>query len=262
MTPASPWAIDYAQDSCALRRSFAVGSDQIFLELRQFGPGAAFELTLASNTFHPTVSVRTRFDPDDTFFAPHDAVLLAAGTLHAVQYTDSFRPQASKTDSKPVAEWPEAERDARERAITGLTIAGVAHQDVTLLTGPMDQPMAAMRTCLDDLLKQLGLDPAVQRSLSRQAKAVDQMEWARRTQEDLPPDVVRFGGRGRAHLRLIVGPDGKPTTCVAFRGSGAPGFGKYACDKALKYAHFEPALDANSQPVGTAYFTIVSYDVQ
>jgi hypothetical protein len=262
LAPASPWSIDYAQDSCALRRSFAAGSNQVLLEFRQFGPGAAFEVTVAGSTFHPSSSVRTRFEPDDAFFAPPDVVLLSGGNLHAVQYTDSFRPAASKADSKSQPDWSEPERDARERAITGLTIAGIAPEVETLQTGPMDQPMAAMRTCLDDLLKQSGLDPAVQRSLSRQAKAVDQMEWARRTEEDLPPDIVRFGGTGRAHLRLIVGPDGKATACAAFQTSGAPDFGKYACEKALKYAHFEPALDANGQPAGSAFFTTVSYDVR
>jgi hypothetical protein len=262
MAPASPWSIDYAQDSCALRRSFAAGSNQMFLELRQFGPSASFEVTVASSTFRPSSSVRTRFEPDDAFFVPHDGVLVSGGNLNAVRYTDDFRPTASKMDSKSLSDWSDSEREAREHAITGLTIVGIAPEVVTLQTGPMDQPMAAMRTCIDDLLKKWGVDPFVQRSLSREAKAVSQMEWARRTQEDLPTDVFRFGGTGRAHLRLIVAPDGKTTACAAFRTSGAPGFGRYACDIALKYAHFDPALDANGQPVASAFFTTVSYDAR
>jgi len=90
MAPASPWSIDYAQDSCALRRSFAAGSNQMFLELRQFGPSASFEVTVASSTFRPSSSVRTRFEPDDAFFVPHDGVLVSGGNLNAVRYTDDF----------------------------------------------------------------------------------------------------------------------------------------------------------------------------
>ena len=262
MAPASPWTVDYAQESCALRRSFTAGPDQAILELRAFGPGNNFEVTVASGTISGSnSSVRTRFEPDDAFFAPSDAVFLSAGSLHAVRYTDSLKPAAVKghSESEPLPVWPEPEREARERTVTALTIAGVAPKIMTLQTGPLDQPMVALRTCLDDLLKQWGLDPVVQRSLSRQAEAIDQMAWARRTQGGLPADIIRAGGSGRTHLRLIVGADGKPTMCVPLRTTGAPAFGEYACGVALKYACFEPALDAKGQPVGTVFSATVAY---
>lgn len=263
MAPVSHWAVDYAEDSCALRRSFAANGNQMVLELREFGPGPWFEVTAASSTISRTSSsLRSRFEPDSETFAPRDAVFLSGGSLRAVRFTDSVRPAASKGASGSLPEWPESERDARERAITGLTLTGIAPEAVTLKTGSLTEPMAALRNCLDDLLKQAGLDPEVQRSLSKQAKAIDQIGWARRTQEGLPSEIVRAGGSGRAHVRLIVGSDGRPTTCIALRTSGAPGFGKYACDTALRYARFEPALDAQNRPVETAFFSTVAYEVR
>jgi protein TonB len=123
----------------------------------------------------------------------------------------------------------------------------------------MDHPLAVLRTCLDDLLKQLGVDPAVERSLSRQLKPIDEMAWLGRTQEDLPTEVLQVGGRGHAHLRLIVGPEGKPIRCAALGSSGASMFGNYACKMAMKYARFQPALDANSKPVTAIFAATVSY---
>lgn len=262
LAPVSMWVIDYAEESCALRRSFAAGSDQVVLELRAFGPGANFEVTVASAAVSRSKEpVQTRFEPDNSSFTPSDAVFLTGGNLRAVRFTDSLRPGNLKGASGPLPDWSDADRDARERAITELNITGVSAGDIILQIGRMDQPMGALRTCLDDLLKSWGVEPSVQRSLTRQAKAIDQMNWARRTQQGLPPDVVRAGGSGRAQLRLIVGPDGRATECRAVSTSGAPGFPDYACNTALRYARFAPAIDADGRPVATVFITTVSYQV-
>jgi hypothetical protein len=260
MAPLSPWTVDYAEDSCVLRRSFAVGADQTVLELRSFGMRNVFEITVAGRTISGSSrSVRTRFEPDDAYYSPTDAVFLSAGELPAVRFTDSFREAAFKGGPTLETDWPDAERDAREHSITALTVAGIASRDLTFQIGAMGQPMAALRSCVDDLLTQVGVDPAVQRSLSRRARPIDQMAWARRLQRNLPPAVLRAGRSGRAFLRLLLGPDGKPTTCAPLRTSGAAGFPEYACDTTLKYARYEPALDANGQPVGTVVFSTVLY---
>lgn len=262
MTPSSRWAINYEQDSCALQRSFENGSDRAALELRSFWDDDNLEVTVAS-----TVSsgagreVRTRFEPDSKFSKSRDVGFLQAPPMTGVRYTDSLLPAELKTQASRRREWPQSERDARERAITEMRIAGAFRQVLALRTGQMSDAMAALRTCLDNLKRRAGFDPVVQRSLSQKVVGFDQMNWARRAQGELPSEILRSRGSGYALLRVLVGSDGKVTACTSLRSSGAATFPKYACDTALKYARFKPAVDAHGKPVASATITKLTYSV-
>lgn len=262
MPPSSRWEIDYSKDNCALRRSFADGADQVNLEMRSFLSADSFEVIVASKRISRTHGqVRTRFDPDSVFYEPRDVEFLEAPGIKAVRFGDSIRPYDLKKEKGRQREWPDNQRDERERAITDFTIEGASSQTLQLQVGSMAKPMAALRNCLDDLLKQFGVDPVTQRSLSQKAKPVDQMAWARRTQQYLPAEIVRAGGGGFALLRLIVDLNGEVTACSPLRSAGAPEFPKYACDTALKYFHYEPAMDAHGKPVSSAIMIKSSYQI-
>ena len=259
MTPSSVWEADYGEDSCALRRAFKSGEDEAILQLRQFGPGDIFEVTLASRTLSRTNEApRVRFEPDESFFEPSQPEFIEEGDLHGVFYTDSLRPVALKPLPGPFSDWSEAERQARERAITGLSIIRSFERDLILRTGRMDQAMSAMRACLDDLLAQWGIDPTQQRSLSRPPQPIDLTRWARRIQSSYPSDMLQVGRGGRVHISLVVGADGKPTSCIP-QGYANPSFKEHACGTTMRYARFEPALNADGAPVSSLYAMTLDY---
>lgn len=260
MAPSSQWVVDYREDSCALRRTFRAGDHQATLQLRQFGPGDSFEVTLLSDTVPRTTKApRVRFEPDDDFIKPPIAFLVSRGEAHGVRYTDSFRPSALKQSPAP---WPQADREARERAITGLAVVDTYESPIVLQTGEMSEPMEAMRPCLDELLVRWGLDPAEQRTLSRAVKPADPMGWARRVQQSFPVAMLRDRRSATVQLRLIVGADGKPTSCMPPAGSSEPAFQEHACKVSMRNARFEPALDANGKPVASFYSTAVTYSAR
>lgn len=262
MTPSSKWVVDYAEDSCALRREFQAGDDRAILELRQFGPGDSLQVALVSKTLSRTSRApRVRFDPDDDFFEPVAPFFLDIGETRGVTYSDNFRPNAVKGSLGPWEDWPPADREARERAITGLSVTRSFEQSLTLQTGPMHEPMEAMRTCLDELLTHWGLDAAAQRTLSRRVKAIDQMGWARRIQTTYPSDMVRTGQSGRVNIRLIVGADGKPASCIPNIGPSNAAFDELACKMSMRYARFEPALDADGRPIASFFTTSIIYTI-
>ncbi len=126
----------------------------------------------------------------------------------------------------------------------------------------MDRPLAAMRTCLDDLLTQLGVDPAQQGALSRLPKPANLKDWSQKVQESYPVDMVRAGRSALVHIRLIVGADGKPASCIPDKQSAETSFGEYACATSMRYARFEPALDANGAPVASLYTTMLIYQLR
>jgi hypothetical protein len=262
MEPSSSWVADYADDSCALIRDFHAGDDKVTLQLRQFGPGEKFEVSVVSRTLSRTSQApRVRFEPDESFFEPSSSFFLDKGDLHGVQYVDSLRPATLKPPGELEPDWPESERQARERTITGLSVAASFERDLVLRTGRMDRPISAIRTCLDDLLTQLGVDPALQRMLSRQPKPIDLRRWSQKVQEAYPIDMVRAGRNALVHIRLIVGADGKPVSCIPDNHSAETSFGESACQTSMRYARFEPALDANGAPVASLYTTMLVYQL-
>ncbi len=51
MEPKSPWVLDYAEDSCALRRTFQHEGRETELEMRSFGPGEDMQFIVISKDF-------------------------------------------------------------------------------------------------------------------------------------------------------------------------------------------------------------------
>ncbi len=109
MVPSSNWVADYAEDSCALLRDFQAGDHKVTLQLRQFGPGEDFEISVLSRTLsRSSRAPRVRFEPDEGFFEPLSSFVLDAGDLHGVQYVDSLRPSTLKAPRELRPDWPES----------------------------------------------------------------------------------------------------------------------------------------------------------
>lgn len=256
--PTSAWNVDYAEDSCALQRSFANGSDEISLDIRAYQWGNFFEVTVAGLTVSPTAEkIRFRIEPGGTFSEARNGRLLTSDKWQAVRFSGRLEPSVRQDGA--TSDLAEPEQTSREESMSGLRIDGTGSGEVLLQTGPLSQPMDALRVCVDDLLTGLGLDPAPQRSLSRSLKPRDQMTLARKTQEGLPREVLKEAWRGRADIRIIVGPLGRPSSCGALGSSRETAFGKYACEMVMRYARYEPALDASGEPVASVYVTTITY---
>jgi len=259
MTPASGWVVDYADESCALRRAFVAGDETAILEMRQYGPGDQLEIALVSETLaRPRRAPRVRFEPDTEWLSPTSALFVNAGTLHGILYNDDLRPEAMRPPDQPWTAWPEQDRDAREQGITGITIADSFGRDITLHTGKLHAPMDAMRACTQELTTHWGLEPAVPGPLARGASPTGLSQWARKVQEDYPSEMVRAGKSGRVPVRMIIGKDGRPTSCQAV-GLAEQSFVEAACSSMMRYARFNPALDGNGEPTTGSYTTTIIY---
>jgi TonB family protein len=262
LVPSSAWVMDYADDSCALRRAFKAGDLQAILQLRQFGPGNSFEVSIASSTLEARRETpRVRFEPDDEYHEPAGALYIDGKEADVLLYGDSFRANGDGGSEPADIEWPDTERDARERSITALSVREGLDRWIVLKTGAMHQPMNAMRTCIDELLGHWGLDASVQRTLSRRAAPLAQESWAKRIQARYPTDMLRAGRSGLAVIRLIVGADGKPASCIPNKDAPDRAFDEEACKVLRRYARFEPALDAGGQPTASFWTTTIIYTV-
>lgn len=263
LSPQSKWVMDYDADSCALRRIFGDPERQVLLELRQYAPGWGFQVTVASSTID-TVNKRprVRFEPDTVLWEPDSPILGAFGEMEGVVYSDSFWPNSRQSVEGEVAlPWPDADRDAREASITGLFVADTFEHNLLIKTGAMHQPMAAMRACIDELMTHWGIDVEAHRSLSRPVTPKDQQSWAQQLQQRYPSEMIRAGRSAYIRIRLIVGTDGKLSSCNVQIEAQHPVFQETACRILMRHARFEPTLDARGSPIASYFTTAIIYRV-
>lgn len=266
LKPATKWIADYQDEDCSIRRGFiAEGRKAMVLELSSFSYGENFRVKV----YGEGITVRdnpprTKFEPDDTLDQHKDAVLVKfTDGKRGILYKDMiFRnSEVEKIGDKATESWRmgSAARDARENEITALFIGKAFQEDVRLQTGSLHGALEALRTCLADLAKTDGLDPEKLEHLSRQVTAKDILLWTSKVQEVYPDDMARKGRSASVDVRLIVDEQGKPATCLARNLGQEESFTSTACERMMRYARFEPALDADGHPTRGYYTTTINY---
>ena len=261
-TPSKSWNVDYADDSCALRREFVSGDDKVLFELRQFSPSDLFSATAASTAFRQgTKPLKVRFLPDAK---AHEAAgaspLQYPNGLFGFSWNDSFVPLAKGADKlQVIGSLPD--RMAREKAIEGVELSAGLTRTIEIATGELHRPMEAMRKCMDELLTHWGIDAVAHRSLSRRVEPKDQRRWAEIIQANYPGKMLAREMSGIVRVRLMVGTDGRPTSCHMQVPSQDKSFETTACAGLMKAARFEPALDQVGKPIASYFVTSIFYIV-
>ena len=125
-------------------------------------------------------------------------------------------------------------------------LAGFAKPLAIPLKGA-DQAMAALRTCLDDKMKEWGIDATAYNALRAAPKDPSHFDWL--TDADYPADAQANGLEGDAVVRLRIDTKGRVTDCAVMASSGSPTIDKVTCDKALHKARFTPAVGADGRPI-------------
>lgn len=272
LKPSSPWNVDYSEDSCALKRLFGEGDDTVLLELRQLAPGDDFSVTVASKgSGFQKRPPKVRFIPEPEPRTIEVPLFLKTDTgLSGISWPDTlFQVDEGKEerDAKargyaPLPPRPDAEYKLREGAVTGLEVASSFEPAIFLATGAMHQPMQAMRKCLDALLVHWGIDAAAHRTLSRSAWPIGQARKSRQNKSIYPLTKLSLFESGSIRVRMMVGADGKPTGCHIRMPSQEAASEQAACYRAMKIAHFEPALDAAGKPIASYFVTQAMYVVR
>lgn len=264
LKPSSPWNVDYSEHSCALKRVFGEGDDSVLLEFRQFAPGDDFNVTVASKGSgfqkrQPKVRFVSEPKPrtiEAPLYVKTDSELSGVSwydTLFSVDYMKEEREAKARGYALPPPR-SDAEFKAGEGSVTGLEVAGSFEPTIFLATGAMHQPMQALRKCLDALLVHWGLDAAAHRTLSRSAWPIGEAKRSRQNKSLYPLTKLSILRSGPMKVRVMVGADGKPTGCH-IELSEAPKSEQSACERIMKIASFEPALDAAGKPIASYWVT-------
>ena len=255
----SKWDINYSDDSCQLIRTFGIGAQQVFLRLVREQPGDSFSLELIGHLLQTTKSeipVELTFGLDGTPFKSKGvAMTLSNAELPLVRFPRLRFDQATLAEqSEPI---PPVTL-ARETAVTAIAFKRFGGKRYRLDTGSMGPPMAAMRTCTDDLIKTWGYDPAIQSRLRQRAiPTASPATWFH--EGDFPNKAMIAGHDGLVRFRLDVDAAGIPQGCRALYRTSPDEFTEQTCKLLIQRARFLPALDSTGRPVKSFYINDVRW---
>lgn len=269
LEPSSPWHLDYGADKCRLARTFGEGEQKTILFLDQYQPSSSFTWTIAG----PPVEAVDSANRYTSQFGPGLTAKIIKGfpgpTLGKLEgYGAAIIQSGHRGDDEGES------GDVEESAISlphlaaeeggqieWLEIRRGRHHSLRLLTGNMRAPFDAMNKCMADLLADWGLDVETQR------RRVNGPEWTnirrvvRKIQDHYPSKALDRGAQARLNMRIMVGTDGRPTGCVLTDVTKADNFDDAPCQIVMREARFEPARDAQNQPVPSYYATSIVYAI-
>lgn len=263
LQPSSDWILDYADDSCALQRTFGEGEDTVFMEMRAFGAGNGFQFRLYGEGLSTRRSVtHFRYHPDAEGWEIENAQLLDfPDGRKGVQFMVGLipPPAADETDSRTETDdwWRE-----RSEQVTGLTVGGSLEEPVSLHFVSLGAPFEALDACVDELRTHWGIDVEAHRNLTRAAQPVNQRFWYNRVAQLYPRYMLQRGVNAALRVRVIVGTNGRVEECAVQAGISNDVFDEQACDAITRHGRFEPALDANGDPIRSVWGTTVIYTVR
>lgn len=268
--PSSNWTVDYADDSCRLIRQFGVNEDKIVAIFNRFAPGDEFQLTVSGEP----VALRRATRPAVIRFGPTEAEQehgFAIGTMGDGKSALVFNGQmriAGLTDS----EEKERENSApgefilplisneRKAAVSELSIGRPLSAPVVLKLGAMDKPLAALSTCMDELLTHWGIDVEKHRNLVLPARPDGNPgRWVNAA--DYPSGMLARGKQAIVHFRLSVDENGEATDCHIQQSTRPKAFDDVVCRSLMKRARFLPALDKTDKAIASYYRNTVRFEI-
>ena len=257
---ASNWILDYADDSCALRRVFGEEGKLVFLEMRQFAPNDSLQIIVSSDDIgfrHRPVEFQFLPDPREPVERPTMAVTLDRWG-EGFMINDTLQT-ASHRSAFNYAYWDPAERAAREESITGIRVARGFAEPIFLKTGSLAKPMQMVRECVDELLTHWGVDAEAQRTLLRAVSPKDLQGSTRRMVRSYPARRFNRGEQAMLRIRMNVDENGQGTSCKAQLDVADEDFEQTACKFLMRDLSFNPALGKDGEPIASFWTTTVLY---
>jgi len=270
LAPSAAWIIDYADDSCALRRMFGEGEDQAYVEFRRFQPGLNLQATVASKrmTARNPARFRYRFGEAGEWHEGGGNTLAMANGFSGVLFTpvlvhlpeyEKLRDPLERYAYLRSIDWQEVEKSSAAAAGT-ITLRGAFRDTLTLQLGSLEKPIAALNACIEELTSHWGIDVDAHKSLTRPAVPVNLHETARMI--DYPPQMIRQSMPGVVNIRLAIDERGRVSGCHIQMPLSDPAFEETSCADIQHALEFDPALDKDGNPIASYWITRVVFELR
>ena len=264
----SPWHVDYAEDRCRLMRQFGDSDDMVYAIFDRYGPGERFRLTIAGKpmrTWAESGVATIRFGPKESeqklnFYQGNLGKLPALLFQAQARLAPPSPAEQSLIDNRKDSEWIDLAPidQIREAAIQTLTITKPLRRTVVLEIGPMRKPFEALGKCVDNLMTSWGIDTEKHKLLMRPVKPLKSPgTWV--VSSDYPLNMISAGQPAIVEFRLSIGTNGIPVSCHIQATTRPKEFDDAVCGSLMRRARFEPALDAQGQPLISFYRNTVRF---
>ncbi|MET0307206.1 MAG: energy transducer TonB [Sphingomonas sp.] len=258
LTMSSKWAVDYDADACHLIARFGAGDDAVTARFTRFKPGDQFDFAVFGNRLNATGAIGS----GTVDFGLRDRPVTTSVMLGGMGKFPAVFFHSLRLDGAELVRRGDVLPDLspeREAAVKGVTIAIRGKRAFRLEFGSLGKPMAALRTCLSDLVRSWGFDPEVQARLSRGATPLAAPQtWM--TNGDFPAGAAAGGHSGFVQFRLDIEADGKVSGCHVLYRTNPDDFADLTCRILSKRAKLKPALDAQGKPVRSFFTNRVNWE--
>ena len=125
----------------------------------------------------------------------------------------------------------------------------------------MTKALSALAACETEALQSWGIDAAAWRSLRSTPRPIT--KWSDVLKDvDYPRSAIHEKAQGNVLMRLTIDASGTPVECWQILGTGNEKLDGKSCTAIGQKARFEPAVDANGQPVAAPYVTEVRWRIR
>lgn len=272
LEPLSPWGLDYAEGNCRLARMFGSEDDRHLILIDQAWPADTFGLTVAGSSFRrysrgdrAYIGMQSdvpmlRFDlpPTGNLGELGPAVILSTVGVNPSTQGSPPRLRVGPFDGE-ISGPRRAALDPAEGAMIERIILERAGKAVSFETGSLEEAFGALNACTAELLRDWGLDPAKHKSFTP-LKWQNQDEIVKNIQRRYPASALNRGEQAIFRMRVIVDETGAVTDCNIEAATDADALDSPACGE-MQAAEFEPARDAEGNPMASFYATTISYQI-
>lgn len=259
----SQWNIEFGEDRCRLARTFGEGDDRHLVFFEQAAPDEDFGLTLAGpriDDFRVARFRRLALERDEEFREMNTRWGTVDGFGTAVIY-----PRIRINDEPEESEDGPALRglpaiDLEEASTIDRIIFGHGGRAIAFETGDMAPPFQALNVCAADFIRAWGLDPEQHESFTSLPEWKNERSVARQIQRKYTRAALNRGEQAIIRMRVIVEPDGSVSDCHLQEATETERLESNACTE-MERARFDPALDANGEPMRSFYTTNIIYQI-
>ena len=232
--PSGKWVVDFSETGCIASREYSVGSGNWAIGLEPVPATSKTSLLLLVPDGSP------RFD--DARISVGGAKISSTGMTLRGSDTRQRRLYASELQSDELERLQRAER---------LTIS-LEDRDFPFAVETLDDLMPVLERCVSQFFERWGFSQERQTKLA--TYPVPKKELLRYlTSYDYPSSALQRGAMGAVDILLMIGTDGRPTSCTVTQSSGHQDLDEASCEVFVQRARFDPARDKAGQPMEAPY---------
>ncbi len=251
------WQYSEGPEICRAYRAYGTGDDSILLQLRTFGPGSVVETTVAGGQVpvqpHSSRVVELGWDGKG-FEQSQVGVLGSVDGIPSVTMVTAHR-----SVSAFAFVFDRAEILTRlDPSATSMQLRVVGNAPRELQMGALEEPLHRLAECEARLMDKWGWGRDYAERVATPPEMRDPQSWFYKA--IIYPTVQNFTRVSSIlQLRLKVDAEGKVAECVVQSSPGSSLFGSKNCTGLRKLALFNPARDAQGQPVESYFQMSVTF---